>query len=89
MATVTLNERVDLEAVKYLMSMPKAWWEQVLKTDKDRTFKGEYKKVKDFLNLINDIFTHNVAATQELDTIVTNLLAEIASLKERLSVLEN
>ena len=71
------------------MSMPKAWWEQVLKTDKDRTFKGEYKKVKDFLNLINDIFTHNVAATQELDTIVTNLLAEIASLKERLSVLEN
>ena len=37
----------------------------------------------------NNIFTHNVAATQELDTIVTNLLAEIASLKERTSVLEN
>ena len=37
----------------------------------------------------NNILTYNVAATQELDTTVTALLAEIASLKERLSVLEN
>ena len=37
----------------------------------------------------NNILTYNVAATQELDTTVTALLAEIASLKERLSALEN
>ena len=37
----------------------------------------------------NNILTYNVAATQELDTIVSSLLAEIASLKERISALEN
>ena len=37
----------------------------------------------------NNILTYNVAATQELDATVTALLAEIASLKERLSALEN
>ena len=42
METVTLNERVNLEAVKYLMSMPKAWWKSVLSTDKDRKFEVEY-----------------------------------------------
>ena len=36
----------------------------------------------------NSIFTHNVAATKELDFIVTGLLAEIASLKERITALE-
>ena len=36
----------------------------------------------------NSIFTHNVAATKELDSIVTDLLAEIASLKERVAALE-
>jgi len=36
----------------------------------------------------NSIFTHNVAATKELDSIVTGLLAEIASLKERITALE-
>lgn len=37
----------------------------------------------------NSIFTTHIAATKELDSIVTGLLAEITSLKERLSVLEN
>ena len=37
----------------------------------------------------NNILTYNVAATQELDTIVSSLLAEIASLKQRISALEN
>lgn len=36
----------------------------------------------------NNILTYNVAATQELDATVTALLAEVASLKERLSALE-
>jgi len=36
----------------------------------------------------NNILTYNVAATKELDATVTALLAEVASLKERLSVLE-
>ena len=40
-------------------------------------------------DVFNNILTYNVAATQELDTTVTALLAEIASLKERLSALEN
>ena len=29
MEPVVLSERVNLEAVKYLMSMPKAWWKSV------------------------------------------------------------
>ena len=49
----------------------------------DTTIKRPY-----YLNY-NNILTYNVAATQELDTTVTALLAEIASLKERLSALEN
>ena len=36
----------------------------------------------------NSIFTHNVAATKELDSLVTKLLAETASLKERVATLE-
>jgi hypothetical protein len=35
-----------------------------------------------------DIFTHNVAATKELDALVTELRAETASLKERVAALE-
>ena len=46
---VTLDERVNLEAVKYLMSMPKAWWRKYLKTDKGRKFDVEYNKVREFL----------------------------------------
>ena len=49
MATVKLNERVNTLAVKYLMSMPKAWWKSVLSTDKNRKFEVEYKKVTDYL----------------------------------------
>ena len=37
----------------------------------------------------NDILTHNVAATKELDTIVTNLLTKIATLEARITELEN
>ena len=37
----------------------------------------------------NDIFTRNVSATQELDTIVTNLLTKIATLEARITELEN
>lgn len=47
---VTLRETVDLRAVKYLNSMPKAWWKEILKTDKERKFEVEYKKVKTFLS---------------------------------------
>ena len=36
----------------------------------------------------NSIFTHNVAATKELDALVTELRAETASLKERVAALE-
>tara|TARA_B100000927_G_scaffold107298_1_gene86751 strand:+ start:2700 stop:6206 length:3507 start_codon:yes stop_codon:yes gene_type:complete len=36
-----------------------------------------------------DIFTRNVSATQELDTIVTNLLTKIATLEARITELEN
>ena len=36
-----------------------------------------------------DILTHNVAATKELDTIVTNLLTKIATLEARITELEN
>ena len=46
---VTLNERVNLEAVKYLITKPKAWWREILKTDKQRKFEIEYNKVKVFL----------------------------------------
>ena len=49
METVVLSERVNLEAVKYLMSMPKAWWKSVLSTDKNRKFDVEYKKAIDYL----------------------------------------
>ena len=51
MEPVTLEERVNLEAAKYLMSMSKAWWKDkdVLRTDKGRKFDIEYKKVKAFL----------------------------------------
>ena len=49
MEPVVLSERVNLEAVKYLMSMPKAWWKSVLSTDKDRKFDVEYNKVREFL----------------------------------------
>lgn len=37
----------------------------------------------------NSIFTHHVAATKELDAIVTNLLAKIATLEARITELEN
>jgi len=37
----------------------------------------------------NDIFTRNVSATQELDTIVTNMLTKIATLEARITELEN
>ena len=50
METVTLDERVNLRAVKYLNSLPKSWWKTVLKTDKDYKFETEYKKVKSFLS---------------------------------------
>ena len=50
MATVTLDERVNLEAVKYLMSMPKSRWKSYLSTDKGRKFDVEYNKVREFLN---------------------------------------
>ena len=50
MDIVSLREVVDLRAVKYLNSMPKAWWKEILKTDKDRKFEVEYKKVKSFLS---------------------------------------
>ena len=46
---VTLDERVNLEAVKYLMSMPKARWKSILSTDKNRKFEVEHNKVKAFL----------------------------------------
>ena len=46
---VTLNEKVNLEAVKYLITKPKAWWREILKTDKQRKFEIEYNKVKVFL----------------------------------------
>ena len=36
-----------------------------------------------------DILTYNVAATKELDTIVTNLLTKIATLEARITELEN
>jgi len=49
MNPVTLNERVDIRAVKYLNSRGKEWWKNTLKTDKDRKFEVEYKKVKSFL----------------------------------------
>ena len=49
MEAVTLNERVNLEAVKYLMSMPKSRWKSELSTDKDRKFEVEYKKATDYL----------------------------------------
>ena len=47
---VTLKETVNPRAVKYLNSKPKAWWKEILKTDKDRKFEVEYKKVKAFLS---------------------------------------
>ena len=50
MDIVSLKEVVDLRAVKYLNSMPKAWWKEILNTDKDRKFEVEYKKVKSFLS---------------------------------------
>ena len=50
MDIVSLREVVDLRAVKYLNSMPKAWWKEILNTDKDRKFEVEYKKVKSFLS---------------------------------------
>tara|TARA_B100000965_G_scaffold398089_1_gene415616 strand:+ start:82 stop:1044 length:963 start_codon:yes stop_codon:yes gene_type:complete len=37
----------------------------------------------------NSIFTYNVSATKELDTIVTNLLTKIATLEARITELEN
>jgi len=49
MEAVVLNERVNLEAVKYLTSKPKAWWKKYLKTDKDRKFDVEYNKVRELL----------------------------------------
>jgi hypothetical protein len=49
MEPVTLNERVNMKAVKYLNSQSKAWWRTILKTDKDRKFDTEYAKVKSFL----------------------------------------
>ena len=49
MEQVTLNERVNLRAVKYLNSRSKEWWKDALKTDKDRKFEVEYKKLKSFL----------------------------------------
>ena len=49
METVTLDERVNLEAVKYLLTKPKAWWKEILKTDKNRKLEVEYNKVKAFL----------------------------------------
>lgn len=50
MAEVTLNERVNAKAVKYLNGMPKAWWKKILSTDKNRKFEVEYNKVKSFLH---------------------------------------
>ena len=50
MDKLSLRETVDLRAVKYLNSMPKAWWKEILKTDKERKFEVEYKKVKSFLS---------------------------------------
>ena len=46
---VTLDERVNLEAVKYLMSMPKARWKSILSTDTNRKFEAEHNKLKAFL----------------------------------------
>ena len=40
MEPVVLSERVNLEAVKYLITKPKAWWKEILKTDKKRKFDG-------------------------------------------------
>ena len=50
MDKLSLRETVDLRAVKYLNSMPKAWWKETLKTNKERKFEVEYKKVKSFLS---------------------------------------
>ena len=50
MEPVTLSERVNPRAVKYLNSLPKSYWKKVLKTDKDRKFEVEYSKVKSYLN---------------------------------------
>ena len=47
---MTLNERVNLRAVKYLNSRGKEWWKKVLKCDKGRKLDVEYNKVKSFLN---------------------------------------
>ena len=47
---VTLKETVNPRAVKYLNSKPKAWWKEILKTDKNRKFEVEYKKLKAFLS---------------------------------------
>ena len=49
MATVTLNEKVNLDAVKYLITKPKAWWKEILNTNVNRKFEVEYNKVKAFL----------------------------------------
>ena len=42
MEAVVLSEKVNLEAVKYLITKPKAWWKEILKTDKGRKFEVEY-----------------------------------------------
>ena len=60
------------------------------KTSKDS--EGVEKEViieKPYSVNYNDIFTRNVSATQELDTIVTNLLTKIATLEARITELEN
>lgn len=50
MEPVTLSERVNPRAVKYLNSLPKSYWKKILKTDQDRKFEVEYNKVKSYLN---------------------------------------
>jgi len=45
-----LEERVDLRAVKYLNSMPKAWWKKIIYCDQKIKFEVEYAKVKSFLH---------------------------------------
>ena len=46
MGAVVLSEKVNLEAVKYLITKPKAWWKEILKTDKKRKFEIEYKQTE-------------------------------------------
>lgn len=49
---------------------------------------GNLVEAQHYLNY-NNLFVYNVAATKELDALVTTLFAKVADLEARLNVLEN